>query len=186
MNMKKGMTGGLILAIATLFMAVAPAGVNNGESYYTRANIWYELPEKIYSTNYHVGAILPIGSRVQIIKAGRDSVQFCDEKGVAYVIHYIAKHSTGTMDSFLSSTFSSENILESEEYKQLSDTEKENISKGIVAAGMSKPAVLMAYGYPPSHRTQSTTLNTWVYWQNRFKTIAVNFGADGKATSVTP
>jgi hypothetical protein len=120
-----------------------------------------------------------------VVKVGKDYVQFSDEKGIVYKIIYMAKHSTGTMTSFLESTFSAENILAGETYKKLSDMEKENISKGIIAEGMSKAAVLMAYGYPPSHRTQSTELNTWTYWENRFKTTLVTFSPDGLVTQIT-
>jgi len=184
--MKKWMTTGFALLFTALFITVARAEVVTGVFYYTKANIWYENPEMIYSTNYHVGAILPIGSRVQVIKAGKDFVQFRDEKGITYKILYVARHSTGTMDSFLSSTFSDENILESKEYKKLSAMEKENISKGTIAEGMSKPAVLMAYGYPPSHRTRSTDLNIWTYWENRIMTKLVTFSPEGLVTAITP
>ena len=183
--MKKWMTAGLTIFCAVLLVTVARAEVVSGGTYYTRANIWYDVPEKIYSTNYHVGAILPIGSLVKVAKVGKDYIQLSDEKGITYKIFYIAKHSTGTIDTFLESSFSAENILAGEAYKKLSDMEKENIVKGTIAEGMSKPAVLMAYGYPPSHRTQSTDLNAWTYWQNRFKTIAVNFSPDGLVTSIT-
>ena len=33
---------------------------------------------------------------------------------------------------------------------------------------MSDEIILMAYGYPPAHRTPSLEADEWVYWLNRF------------------
>ncbi len=184
--MKKYMSFGLAMLFAALFVTVAQAEVVSGKSYYTRVNIWYQVPERIFSTNYHVGSILPAGSLIKAVKVGKDYILFSDEKGITYKITYMAQHSTGTMASFLAATFSEENILAGEEYKKLSEMEKGNISKGIIAEGMSKPAVLMAYGYPPSHRTQSTDMNAWTYWENRFVTKLVTFSPDsGLVTQIS-
>jgi hypothetical protein len=44
--------------------------------------------------------------------------------------------------------------------------------------------VLMSLGYPPTHRTPSLEAWAWTYWYNRWVTYQVNFGADGRVTSV--
>ena len=49
----------------------------------------------------------------------------------------------------------------------LSPEEQDHIEKGTVGGGMTKEAVLMAYGYPPSHRTPSLSMDTWTYWTGR-------------------
>jgi len=49
-------------------------------------------------------------------------------------------------------------------YSKFNGEEKENIKKGTIAEGMSKEAVLMAYGYPPSHRTAALASDEWAYW----------------------
>jgi hypothetical protein len=48
---------------------------------------------------------------------------------------------------------------------------------------MSKDAVVMAYGYPPDHKTPSLKTDLWTYWENRLISITVQF-ADGKAAVV--
>ena len=39
---------------------------------------------------------------------------------------------------------------------------------------MTKQQVIMSLGYPPTHRTASTDLNTWTYWYNRWLTYQVH------------
>ncbi|MHB8110292.1 MAG: hypothetical protein ACYDHW_09690 [Syntrophorhabdaceae bacterium] len=38
--------------------------------------------------------------------------------------------------------------------------------------------------FPAPHKTPSLGSNTWIYWMNRFKTIAVYFDQQGKVESV--
>jgi len=64
----------------------------------------------------------------------------------------------------------------------LSKTDQEGIKRGKAKKGMSKDGVRMALGYPATHRTPSLKSNTWTYWTNRHKTIAVEFNQDGKVT----
>ncbi|MCU0856882.1 MAG: hypothetical protein MUC65_00570 [Pontiellaceae bacterium] len=182
--MKKRTITGAAMVFSALFMTAAQAEVAVGGDYFTQVNIWYEKPEKIQSTNFHTGEILPIGTPVKMLKIEGNSIQFRNEKGVNFTLIYNPKHSTGTIKDYLEKMFSEKSILEGKEYKKLSKTEKDNISKGIVAEGMCKSAVLMAYGYPPSHKTKSTDLNTWIYWLSRFKTTEVTFSAEGLVTLV--
>ena len=60
-------------------------------------------------------------------------------------------------------------------FGSLTAEEQKNVMAGEIAVGMSKTAVVMAYGYPPSHKTQSLMLDKWTYWKNRFKTRIVYF-----------
>jgi hypothetical protein len=47
-----------------------------GNTYFTQTNIWYENPKRIYSTNYHVGAILPFGTQVQVVRLTDHTIEF--------------------------------------------------------------------------------------------------------------
>ncbi len=173
----------LILALAALFTTVASAVVVSGASYYTKVNMWFENPERIPSTNYHVGSMIPVGTKVDILKITKQEVMFRDQKGINYTIQHIAKFS-GPLPDYLDACFSAENILESEIYKKLSVTDKASVAAGTITEGMSKEAVLMAYGNPPTHRTPSITGNRWTYWENRFKTMVVTFGPEDTVTVI--
>ncbi|NLD38889.1 MAG: outer membrane protein assembly factor BamE [Desulfatiglans sp.] len=66
----------------------------------------------------------------------------------------------------------------------LSEKDQKGIKEGIASNGMTKTGVMMALGYPATHRTPSIESNTWVYWSNRFKTIAVTFDDKGVVTAI--
>ncbi|MEO8084181.1 MAG: outer membrane protein assembly factor BamE [Ardenticatenales bacterium] len=59
------------------------------------------------------------------------------------------------------------------------------IKNGRVEVGMTKEQVLMSLGYPPTHRTASTDLDTWVYWYTRWKTYNVMFNEAGTVEAIT-
>ena len=172
------------LILTALFSTVSFAKVVKGSSYYTKANIWYENPLRIFSTNYHVGEMLPVGTKVSILKINKKMIMFKDDDGTKYVIYYMQKYNGSDMNRYLDFYFSETNVLESEEYNAFSEGEKANIKHGILTEGMSKDAVLMAYGIPPSHRTSSTDAPVWTYWVNRFDTTILNFGEDGKIQTI--
>jgi len=178
-------SGIFILTLMALFTTVSMAKVRSGNTYYTRANIWYENPSKIRSTNYHVGTILPVGSKVDILIINNPWIRFRDEQGITYTIYYKSKFSGRNIREYLDFYFSEKNILETQKYKNFSQEEKENIAWGTVVEGMSKAAVLMAYGIPPKHRTPSTDLKSWTYWINRVKTTVVRFDANDTVAVIT-
>ncbi|MBU1183380.1 MAG: hypothetical protein KKF00_14705, partial [Proteobacteria bacterium] len=64
------------------------------------------------------------------------------------------------------------------DYYQATEADRENIKKGIITLGMSKKAVLMAYGYPPTHKTPLLTSDIWHYWYARLHKVNVYFKDD--------
>jgi hypothetical protein len=160
-----------VVLISTLFA--------KGEAvrdYYTRVNIWYENPEVIYSTNYHEGTMIPLGTKVEIVTEKKSKIVFKTvEDGRSYTIVRMKRHTNITTNALLNQYFSRTNIVDSSEYKALPKTAKKSIAAGEIELGMSKEAVLMAYGYPPTHRTPSTTSDRWIYWNQRARNFAVMF-----------
>jgi hypothetical protein len=67
---------------------------------------------------------------------------------------------------------------------KLTNTDRKGIKDGKVYAGMTKQGVRVAMGYPATHRTPSMEGNTWIYWRNRFQTIAVEFDDSGKVAQI--
>lgn len=152
-----------------------------GKTFYTAANIWYEKPERILSTNYHKGALIPVGTKVTIEELRHWEIHFADENGLRFNIILVEKHSSRemTIEKLFEQYFSEENPLrEGGPFQKFSKDEKKNIKAGEIEVGMSKAAVLMAYGYPPSHRTPSLKSDMWTYWVNMFVERKVIFTDD--------
>ena len=174
---------GLVFSILTgaLFSSVSFAAGESREKCYTKVNIWYEKPEKILTTNYHMGAMLPVGSAVEVLKRKNKEIQFRDLKtGTEFRLVQVKKYVNITLDELFARYFSKDSVLEGGAYAKLTPLEKENIRVGSLAVGMSRDAVIMAYGYPPTHRTATLEAATWSYWKNRFANFKIQFDGEGK------
>lgn len=171
----------LILALfagIALSLTCAQAGEKAaGKTIYTKVNIWYEKPDKIPTSNYHEGVIIPVGTKVTITGTTAEQVKFTTDKNASFTLVFVVKHSKpGTsINDIINQYFSEQNPLESEQYKKFTADEKENIRKGEIKNGMSKEAVLMAYGYPSGNKTPGLAYDIWFYPKSRFNNISVKF-----------
>ncbi|MDP8266436.1 MAG: hypothetical protein P9M07_05760 [Candidatus Aceula meridiana] len=148
------------------------------EVFYLRSNMWFEKEKNFVSTNFHRGTIIPAGTEVRVEKFGGDKIKFTVvSENRAYTYTRAAKHSKIDLYELFDRYFSNDNPLKGD-FKKLSSQEKENIENGKIEVGMSKEAVLMAYGYPPTHKTPSIDLDLWTYWEGRAKSFTVHFRND--------
>jgi hypothetical protein len=181
----KLMVGATFIFLAGLMVAPQTQAAKESGVYYTKLNMWYEHPEKIFSTNYHVGEMLPVGTEVEIVKRGRKKILFRDTKsGSKYRLIHIKDYTNISSDALFERYFSKTSVLESDVYKAFSELEKDAIKRGELNEGMTKDAVMMAYGYPPTHRTPSLSDSHWTYWVNRWKNFMIRF--EGDIVSVVP
>ena len=148
--------------------------------YFTKANIWYVHPEKIYSTNYHEGSILPVGTKVKIAKFSKDKIKFVVDQGKGVFTYIrISRHCTISREELFERYFSVQSVMApGGPFHKLTKKEQANIKNGTISLGMRKEAVLMAYGYPPSHKTPTLSSNVWVYWEGRRRKVNIFFKDD--------
>jgi len=170
----------IILVVLTLTSSPLYADNLSGKSYYTKVNVWYEHPNNILSTNYHRGTILPIGTKVKIHSIKDEKIQFTpDGSAQMFTIINSKKTSTISTEDLFNRYFSVEAVQAGVgDYYQATEADRENINKGIITLGMSKKAVLMAYGYPPTHKTPLLTSDIWYYWYARLHRVNVYFKDD--------
>lgn len=170
--------GGLLLLSASCAMDSRLVAAQSTVRY-TRINMWYESPAKIFNLNYHRGAMISAGTRVKIVRVRRDHVVFnmenSDEKYVVYFLRAYAARDAGLLEFFESYFSESDPTGPGTSYDGFSAMEKDQIAKGEIAIGMSKGAVIMAYGYPPGHITPSLDRDAWKYWISRMKNLYINF-----------
>jgi hypothetical protein len=174
--------------VLILFMMVVFAGVMQAcvsinipdadKVHYTSANIWFEHPDKIPSVNHHQGAILPVGTQVTIESVTPRAIHFVDQRGTRYRLILMRKY-TGpefTIEQLFKQYFTlTDPMGKTGEFMKLSEMERGYVKSGRIRVGMSKVAVLMAYGYPPSHMTPSTDADVWKYWDHKFRARLVHF-----------
>ena len=173
----------LITAIFSITMflgGVVFAAVEVGTAYYTKVNIWYENPNRIYSTNFHKGTIIPAGSKVVIDGFNSKEIKFTFvERSLSCTLIHYKKHSRISVDELFDRHFSKADVkADKGAYYSLTKTERKNVQMGNLEVGMSKGAAIMAYGYPPSHRTPDISDNKWTYWYSKLQTMVVFFNGD--------
>jgi hypothetical protein len=56
---------------------------------------------------------------------------------------------------------------------------RDAVHRGTVINGMTRQQVIVAVGYPPTHRTPSLDANLWHHWQSRAGRFEVYWGQDG-------
>lgn len=168
----------------------------SGEKLYTAYNLWYEPGKEktLWCINYKAGVVLPAGTEVSNAGlsravAGRRSgaellaMSFVTvEDGKKYWVNFTKKFHPGkTIHDYLNIMFSEKTFTQLTE--GMSETEIMGIEKGVIIKGMRKKAVIVAYGYPPEHRTPSLELDVWTYWMNRFSSKEIHFDSYDRAAA---
>lgn len=170
-----------MLLLGWLFAWPAFADDAAGTEQYTQVNIWYEKPTKILSTNYHVGAILPAGSKIKLGEVETKSIRFTDANGTEYRIICELKFNNVPGPELAKRLFgASDPMAKGGKFEKFTKDERDFIKAGYVREGMSRDAVLMAYGYPPTIRTPDVSQSIWTFWKNRWVTEIARFDESGK------
>ena len=185
------------LAAAASFVTGCPVGgpkVPNpldGQMRYTCCNIRYEKPD-ISDVNYQQGAIIPYGTRVQIIEVRKNEVKFLPVGHPEITLVYKHGRKVYPFEQYVDRIFltdppklagSSAPAATTKGKKKSAAAPAANrfakqIEQGLVEPGMTKAEVLMALGYPPAHRTPSLEQPIWTYWRNRWDVFMVYFDGD--------
>lgn len=173
-----------ILVLAVLLAALGAPAVF-AETTYTAYNLWYEATKEqvMQSTHYKKGIMIPAGTEVKdvaVTSGKRAAISFKTAKdGKAFRIQFNARHHPGvTPQAYADKLFTAKNF--DELTKGMTAEEVSAIKEGKLVVGMSKAAVIMAYGYPPEHATSSTEANTWTVWLDRFRMKTINFDDNGR------
>lgn len=181
MNMLRSVMLMLIMAAVSAGGLQSCAAIDLPETektLYTSANIWYKHRGKILSVNRHRGFILPVGTKVKIDAISGRAILFSDEQGAQYRLILARKYTDPefTIEDLFRQYFTENNPMgKNGAFQKLNDQERGLVKSGKISVGMSKEAVLMAYGYPPSHVTPSTNGEVWKYWEHKFRAYLVFF-----------
>ena len=165
----------VLLPIALIGCSGASTKVDKTKTLFTKVNIWFENPEKILATNYHKGSIIPVNTRVNIVEMNRKVIRFKDlSNNMVFTLFNVPKHTKKNIDQLYDAYFATSSV----NLDGFSALEQENIKNGTIAVGMSKAAVIAAYGYPPGNKTPSLDNELWTYWVSRMgRTREVRFSA---------
>jgi len=152
---------------------------NSHQEMYTKRNMFISKYGRfgtriIQTTNYGNGQVIPVNSKVKLKDVNSKQVSFIYD-GSVIILQNIPKYSGTTIDQMVKRYFSPKKVDLSKFTKLEMEAIKSPTSAGRVVVGMSKEAVLVSRGYPPTHATISPKSNTWKYWESKFDTRLVEF-----------
>jgi len=172
------------LAVAAILVLACGLGntASAADRLFTAYNLWFESPQKMYSTNYQKGNILPAGSEVKEVHRSSKKLEFVDVKSnMKFSIEFFGKHHPGVKpEQWIDRVLTTRDF--STLTKGLTADEIKAIKAGQAKVGMSRKAVLVSLGYPPEVATASPDLDVWRFWRDRFRNYQVKF-TNGKVSS---
>jgi hypothetical protein len=129
----------------------------------------------IETTNYGNGIVIPVNTKVKLKDINSRQMSFT-YNGTMVMLKNIPKYSGTSMEQMVNRYFGPKKVNLSKFTKK----EREAIKAGgvvdsRVTVGMSKDAVLVSRGYPPSHATAGIESNAWKFWESKFNTTLINF-----------
>lgn len=142
-----------------------------------------ENKNKMYTTNFIQGGLIPRCSEVHVAKQGGTGTLKFKYNDTDYVYKL---QSQTTPEGWLKNTkkyFGP--TCDVGAVAKLSEIDQQGVREGKVLVGMSKQAVIYAIGYPPETETPDLNSdNSWKYWINRYTTFMVNFDQAGKVAQI--
>jgi len=155
--------------------------------YYLKNNIHAQVGQRDIKASYanwtdpgagHI--IVPVNTPVEIGKFRKGLVikNLTDGQRIFFEFH--GRNMGMSVDEYIHLIASPTSVS----VDNLSHIDRKGIKEGKVYTGMTKQGVRVALGYPAAHRTPSLEDNTWIYWHNRFRTMAVEFDHSGKVAHI--
>ena len=183
--MQKGRV--LIAPILTLLMVfwgcVSTPSANADDVVYLKNNIHYQQGTRDSKASYanwtNPGSghkILPVNTAVRIGSFRRGFLITSEEDGTKILFEYHETNMNMPKEEYQSLITSPSKVS----LNSLSEIDKKGIQEGKTYPGMTKDGVRMALGYPAVHKTPSLESDRWIYWTNRFRSIAVEFDSQGR------
>ena len=181
--------------IAVLFAALAVAacrheifpperavsGLEGASQVYTLANL-HAQEEKVSAANFQYLDLIPVCSRVSVLRAMKDYLEFRVEATGAEYWYQNHEAAGEPFADHLARYFG--RACPEAELAALTAAERDAVRAGAVRIGMSKAAVILAIGYPPRRDTRTTELPRWRYWSDSRSDFVVVFGDDDRVESV--
>ena len=153
------------------------AVVDTKAELFTQVTMWAEKG-RIIGTNYAVGELIPVNSKVKILEISSKVIVF-EYNGSKIKYEVYSKYTKVDSGAMLDRLFAKTKV----DLSKFSSATKENVLNGVITKGMTKDTVLLARGYPPFHKTAGIKADRWTYWRNRWVTAVVTF-KDGKVTAL--
>ncbi len=159
---------------ALTFMVMSGIVAADDTVYYTQHNFWFDRGKSL-TTNYQVGTLLPVNSKVQIRDMDGDELELLVvDMDIEINVINVEKYTKMSMEQIRDRMLKTTPV----DLTKFSKKGQENIEFGNLEVGMTKAEALISRGFPPTHATPSTKLNTWTYWRGKIDRVILQFEGD--------
>jgi len=176
-----------LLALALCACVASPsfAEIRKGDRLQTIANLHPDMQRHVlYSLNYQLPGLIPVCSTVLVTGVSKKKIAF-EYNGQEFEIGYegFTKGAGKTLNEAVQAIYLAP-ACDKKKLDSLGKIDQEGIKAGMPRVGMTREGVLFAMGRPPFHANPDLSSSSWRYWKNRFGQMVVNFGDDGKVSSI--
>lgn len=156
-----------------------------GKTFFTRSTMWVD-DGFVSSVNYKTGDKIPVETEVKITHFTDKEIEFIIKTTERKIVLRIDERmSFLSIEQIFQRYFDSMSPTKAGIYRVFNEDEIEAIKQGTIVKGMSKAALLMSYGYPPSHKTNIDKDHTWTYWISPSQIQVLTF-EHGALTKIYP
>ena len=167
-------------AICAAFSLAASSGCATVPDGYTCCNLHYDA-DRISDANWRNLPMIPAGATIRIVSYGiNTAVVEIDGKPLRIAHEY-------GRDQETLETYVGKLVLPFDPRTRVaswSPEVREAIFRGVVIPGMTREQVLVAVGYPPTHRTFTLDSNVWHLWASRVGRYEVYFNSQGTVEKI--
>jgi hypothetical protein len=136
---------------------------------------------RLYSLNYLQNGLIPLCTKIKILSYSSRQMTFRlvdSGREYTYLLHSATREPfEKNLDRFFGRSCDKAKV------ESMNKEDRDGITAGRAARGMTKQGVALAIGDPPEHATPNLEANAWRYWKSRFDTLIVHF-EDGKVIRI--
>ena len=147
---------------------------------YTCCNLHYDK-DYISDANWTHAAMIAAGAKIKVVSYGNNVANVeIDGKPMRIGQDYGRKQES--LEAFVSKL-----VVKANPHGKIDrypEPVRAAIKEGKVIPGMTREQVIIAVGYPPTHKTESLDAKVWHHWQSRAGRFEVNWSDKGTVESV--
>jgi len=161
--------------VSALALSLSGAACATLPDSYTCCNLHYDY-DRISDANWRNLPMIPAGAKIRVVEYGlnRATVEI-DGKPIRIAHEY--GRDRESVESYVAKL-----VVQDDPKARIAACSPEvqrAIFDGVVVRGMTREQVLLAVGYPPTHRTFTLESNVWHLWASRAGRYEVHFNSDG-------
>ena len=162
--------------LAFAFIAALAAGCASAPpDGYTCCNLHYDY-DRISDANWSHLPMIPAGAKIRVVDYGLNRA-LVEIDGKPIKIAHDYGRDRETVENYV------RKLVVQQDPRQLIETYppqvRDAIFEGRVITGMTREQVIIAAGYPPTHRTFTLDSNVWHLWGSKHGRYEVHFSNEG-------